>query len=79
MYIEIVRFILSVVIMIDVIVIDQCATETGISLHRVPAIAASPTVTWHPSRFVIAYCGQIKAKEGGPPPTAVLSLFGMLE
>ncbi|KAF8639886.1 hypothetical protein AX17_001139 [Amanita inopinata Kibby_2008] len=59
--------------------IDICATETGMPLHRVPALAASPTVTWHPSKYVIAYCGQTKIREGGPPPVAVISMFGLLE
>lgn len=57
----------------------QCATETGVPLHRVPALAPSPTVTWHPSKYVVAYCGQTKIKEGGPPPVAVVSMFGLLE
>ncbi|KAJ7205944.1 WD40-repeat-containing domain protein, partial [Mycena rebaudengoi] len=26
--------------------------------NRVPALAASPTVGWHPSKYAIAYCGQ---------------------
>ncbi|KAL6309854.1 WD40-repeat-containing domain protein [Sparassis latifolia] len=56
--------------------IDICATETGIPLHRVPALGASPTVQWHPSKYVIAYCGQTKIREGGPPPSAWISLFG---
>lgn len=59
--------------------IDICATETGVPLHRVPALAPSPTVTWHPSKYVIAYCGQTKIREGGPPPVAVISMFGLLE
>ncbi|KAK0187954.1 WD40-repeat-containing domain protein [Armillaria mellea] len=59
--------------------VDICATETSIPLHRVPALAPAPTVTWHPSRYVIAYCGQTKVREGGPPPVAVVSLFGALE
>ncbi|KAI0082341.1 WD40 repeat-like protein [Panus rudis PR-1116 ss-1] len=56
--------------------IDICATETGIPLHRVPALGSSPTVQWHPSRYVIAYCGQTKHRETGPPPNAYISLFG---
>ncbi|KAH9988415.1 WD40-repeat-containing domain protein [Russula vinacea] len=56
--------------------IDICATETGVPLHRVPALASSPKVTWHPSNYVIAYCGQTKPREGGPAPVAVISLFG---
>ncbi|KAF8165606.1 WD40-repeat-containing domain protein [Crassisporium funariophilum] len=59
--------------------IDICATETGAPLHRVPALAPSPTVTWHPSKYVVAYCGQTKIREGGPPPVAVISMFGLLE
>lgn len=58
---------------------EQCGTETGIPLHRVPALAPSPTVTWHPSKYVVAYCGQTKAREGAPPPVAVISMFGLLE
>ena len=57
---------------------SQCATETGIPVHRVPALAPSPTVTWHPSKYVIAYCGQTKVREGGPAPQALISLFGPL-
>ncbi|KAJ8473691.1 hypothetical protein ONZ51_g7706 [Trametes cubensis] len=56
--------------------IDICAVETGMPLHRVPALGASPTVSWHPSKYVIAYCGQTKVREGGPPPSAWISLFG---
>ncbi|KAK0201869.1 WD40-repeat-containing domain protein [Desarmillaria ectypa] len=59
--------------------VDICATETSMPLHRVPALAPAPTVTWHPSRYVIAYCGQTKVREGGPLPVAVVSLFGALE
>ncbi|KDR84028.1 hypothetical protein GALMADRAFT_236618 [Galerina marginata CBS 339.88] len=54
--------------------IDICATETGAPLHRVPALASSPTVSWHPSKYVIAYCGQTKDKN-----LAVISLFGLLD
>ncbi|TFY82700.1 hypothetical protein EWM64_g1313, partial [Hericium alpestre] len=32
--------------------IDICATETSEPMHRVPALAPSPTVTWHPSNSV---------------------------
>ncbi|KAI0751043.1 WD40 repeat-like protein [Daedaleopsis nitida] len=56
--------------------IDICAVETGMPLHRVPALGPSPTVSWHPSKHVIAYCGQTKIREGGPPPVAWISLFG---
>ncbi|KAG6854360.1 hypothetical protein C0991_007865 [Blastosporella zonata] len=59
--------------------IDICATETGVPLHRVPALASSPTVSWHPSKYVIAYCGQTKIREGGPPPVGLISMFGLLE
>ncbi|KAF9480680.1 WD40 repeat-like protein [Pholiota conissans] len=59
--------------------IDICATETGVPLHRVPALAPSPTVAWHPSKYIIAYCGQTKAREGGPAPVAFVSLFGLLD
>jgi len=59
--------------------IDICATETGVPLHRVPSSGSSSTVSWHPSRHVIAYCGQTKSREGGPMPAAFLSVFGLLE
>ncbi|KAI0340896.1 WD40 repeat-like protein [Trametopsis cervina] len=56
--------------------IDICATETGMPLHRVPSLGPAPVVQWHPSKHVIAYCGQSKLREGGPPPSAWISLFG---
>ncbi|CAL1700477.1 unnamed protein product [Somion occarium] len=56
--------------------IDICATETGMPLHRIPALGPSQTVQWHPSKYVIAYCGQTRVREGGPAPSAWLSLFG---
>ncbi|KAL1946454.1 hypothetical protein VTO73DRAFT_14558 [Trametes versicolor] len=56
--------------------IDICAVETGVPLHRVAAQGPSVTVSWHPSKHIIAYCGQTKIREGGPPPTAWVSLFG---
>ncbi|RXW25411.1 hypothetical protein EST38_g447 [Candolleomyces aberdarensis] len=59
--------------------IDICATETGVPLHRVQAPAPAPTVAWHPSRYVIAYCGQTNSREGGPPPATTISMFGLLE
>ncbi|KAJ3719515.1 WD40-repeat-containing domain protein [Lentinula raphanica] len=59
--------------------IDICATETGMPLHRVPSLVAASTVSWHPSKHLFAYCGQTKAREGGPPPVAVVSLFGLVE
>ncbi|EKM79913.1 hypothetical protein AGABI1DRAFT_119963 [Agaricus bisporus var. burnettii JB137-S8] len=59
--------------------IDICAVETGLSMHRISALAPSPTVSWHPSKYALAYCGQIKAREGGPPPAAVISMFGLIE
>ncbi|KZT05641.1 WD40 repeat-like protein [Laetiporus sulphureus 93-53] len=56
--------------------IDICSTETGMPLHRVPTLGPSPTVAWHPSKYIIAYCGQTKTREGGPGPSAWISLFG---
>ncbi|TEB30032.1 WD40 repeat-like protein [Coprinellus micaceus] len=55
--------------------LEICATETGLSLHRVSTPAPAPVVAWHPSRYVVAYCGQI----GGPPPISTISMFGLLE
>jgi len=57
--------------------VDICATETGVPLHRVPSLGPASTVQWHPSRHVIAYCGQSKQREGGPAPAAWISLFGV--
>ena len=57
----------------------QSATETGAPVHRIPALTPSPTISWHPSKHVAAYCGQIKAREGGPPPVAIVSIFGSVE
>ncbi|KAJ7068680.1 WD40 repeat-like protein, partial [Mycena amicta] len=59
--------------------IDICATETAAALHRVTALAPAPTVAWHPSKYTIAYCGQTPRREAGPPPVAVVSLFGLME
>ncbi|KAI0030893.1 WD40 repeat-like protein [Vararia minispora EC-137] len=56
--------------------IDICAPETGMPMHRVQALTSARTVSWHPSRHVIAYCGQTRHREGGPPPVALVSLFG---
>ncbi|KAK7695381.1 hypothetical protein QCA50_000016 [Cerrena zonata] len=56
--------------------IDICATETGLSLHRIPALGEGRTVQWHPSKHIIAYCGQTATRENGPPPAAWFSLFG---
>ena len=54
----------------------QCATETGAPMHRIPALGPAQTVSWHPSKYVIAYCGQTERREGGPPVAAWISLFG---
>ncbi|KAG7097347.1 hypothetical protein E1B28_004702 [Marasmius oreades] len=59
--------------------IDICGTETCAPLHRVPAVGPAPSVSWHPSKYIIAYCGQTKLREGGPPPVSVVSLFGLLD
>jgi len=58
--------------------IDICATETAVPLHRVPTLGPVPSVSWHPSKHVIAYCGQTKIREGGPAPSALVSLFGAI-
>ncbi|KAJ8086981.1 hypothetical protein PM082_005806 [Marasmius tenuissimus] len=59
--------------------IDICATETCTPLHRVPTLGPAPTVSWHPSKYIIAYCGQTKPRDGGPPPVSAVSLFGLLD
>lgn len=59
--------------------VDICATETAAALHRVPTLGPCPTVTWHPSKHIIAYCGQTKSREGGPASVAFISLFGLID
>lgn len=57
--------------------ISKCAAETGMPIHRVPTAGPVSTVTWHPSKHLIAFCGQTKVREGAQtPPTALVSLFG---
>lgn len=61
--------------------IDIVAAETAMPIHRISTLGSSPTVQWHPSKYVFAYCGHHKPKqrEGGPPggpPQAFVSLFG---
>uniref|UniRef100_A0A0W0FQB2 Uncharacterized protein n=1 Tax=Moniliophthora roreri TaxID=221103 RepID=A0A0W0FQB2_MONRR len=53
--------------------IDICATETCAPLHRVPAFGPAPTVSWHPSKYIIAYCGASKMREGAGPVSVVSS------
>lgn len=52
--------------------IEICATETGQSIHRIQTPGPAVTVTWHPSKYVIAYCGQTK----GVVQSVFMSLFG---
>ena len=52
----------------------KCAVETGLRLHRIQSIGPSPTVTWHPSKYILAYCGQ-QIREGAPH-IAYLSVYG---
>ncbi|KAH8118461.1 WD40 repeat-like protein [Phellopilus nigrolimitatus] len=54
--------------------ISICAVETGLPIHRVPTIGPAPAVTWHPSKYVFAHCGQQNRE--GAPQVAFLSLFG---
>ncbi|KAJ3487991.1 hypothetical protein NLI96_g3140 [Meripilus lineatus] len=42
--------------------IDISATETGLPVHRIPTLGPSPTT---------------KIREGGPPPSAWLTIFGV--
>ncbi|KIJ56946.1 hypothetical protein M422DRAFT_238533 [Sphaerobolus stellatus SS14] len=54
--------------------IDIIATETGQVIHRVPCMTVPGVVAWHPSKHVVAYCG-----EGGASSRqdkAWLSVFG---
>ncbi|KAF6762005.1 WD40-repeat-containing domain protein [Ephemerocybe angulata] len=50
--------------------IEICATETAAPL---------PSLAWHPSRYVMAYCGQNSSREGGGPPVTTISMFGLME
>lgn len=57
----------------------QCAVETGHPVHRVPALSPSLTVAWHPSKYVIAYCGlsRDQVRENAPVISqAYVSVFG---
>ncbi|OBZ70055.1 THO complex subunit 3 [Grifola frondosa] len=58
--------------------VEICATETGLPLHRVQTSTPPCTVAWHPSKYVFAYCGQIKTipREGPPIYNACINLFG---
>lgn len=58
--------------------IEICGVETGTLLHRVSAPGASSTVSWNPSKHVIAYCGTARGREGAAP-ISIISLFGLLE
>lgn len=52
----------------------QCAVETGLPLHRINTLGPIPSVAWHPSKYVLAYCGT-QVREGGQQ-VAFVSLFG---
>ena len=56
--------------------LSKCAVETGVPIYRVPTAGPVSTVTWHPSKHLIAFCGQTKVREGTQTPTALVSLFG---
>ncbi|KAI0775391.1 WD40-repeat-containing domain protein [Irpex lacteus] len=43
-----------------------------------PTLGPSPTVQWHPNKHVIAYCGQSKVRDGGPPTSAWISLLALV-
>ena len=54
--------------------ISKCAVETGVPIHRIPTAGPVSTVTWHPSKHLIAFCGQTKEREG--KHAGLVSLFG---
>ncbi|PAV21167.1 WD40 domain containing protein [Pyrrhoderma noxium] len=56
--------------------INICAVETGLPLHRVPTHGPVPTVTWHPSKYILAYCGEKPSITPNTTSTAYISLFG---
>jgi len=56
--------------------IEIFGTETAEPLHRLKTLGPSPTVSWHPSKHIIAYCGKSSPKEAGPSSFPFVSLFG---
>ncbi|KIY71532.1 WD40 repeat-like protein [Cylindrobasidium torrendii FP15055 ss-10] len=60
--------------------VDIVGTETAALVHRIPSSAPALSVAWHPSRYVLAYCG-VKAKDGAPASANVpsMSMFGLME
>ncbi|KAF8507841.1 WD40 repeat-like protein [Hysterangium stoloniferum] len=53
--------------------IDIIATETGQVMHRIPSMTVPGMVTWHPSKHIIASCGEASSR----PDKAWLSIFGI--
>jgi len=53
--------------------IDISATETGQAIHRIPCITPAPIVAWHPSKHVLAFCGE----HSQDPKLGWISLFGL--
>ncbi|KAL5508132.1 hypothetical protein ACEPAH_5750 [Sanghuangporus vaninii] len=54
--------------------VDLCAVETALPLHRINTMGHTSCVAWHPSKYVLAYCGQQNRE--GAPQIAFLSLYG---
>ena len=58
-----------------ILVITQCATESALAVHRFQALGTAMNVSWHPFKYVFAYCGQSKPRENAPS-VAFFSTFG---
>lgn len=41
-------------------------------MHRVPGLSASQAVAWHPSKHILAYCGE----HAPDPKMGWISVFG---
>ncbi|EJD53982.1 WD40 repeat-like protein [Auricularia subglabra TFB-10046 SS5] len=52
--------------------VELVASETGQVMHRVPGITAAQSVAWHPSKHVLAYCGE----HSPDPKMGWISVFG---
>ncbi|KAL1916430.1 uncharacterized protein VTP21DRAFT_5621 [Calcarisporiella thermophila] len=57
------------------LVIDISDVETGLSVFKIPCTAAINTVSWHPSRYYLAYAGDDASSDG--THLGNLRIFGM--
>ncbi|KZW04381.1 WD40 repeat-like protein [Exidia glandulosa HHB12029] len=52
--------------------VELVASETGQVMHRVPGVTAAQSVAWHPSKHILAYCGE----HAPDPKVGWISVFG---